>query len=130
MPITFQVNAKENYFISELRGNISDQELVDSFTAFYESDQWSPGMNELTMLCVAEESNITKEGLMRLAIVTTKFFKKHHIQETHTAVYAPDDLTFGVSRMYEMMIKDSPETYHIFRDLDEAKLWLASLPRP
>lgn len=43
---------------------------------------------------------------------------------TYTAIVADKDLTYGLSRMYEMMSDDVPTIIHIFRDIDDAKKWL------
>lgn len=103
---------------------MTDDELLNSFIAFYESKQWLPGMNELTDLSEGDASQITTDGLKRLAITTEQIFRNNGIKFSKTAVYAPKDLSFGLSRMYEIMIDESPENFHVFRDIDKAKSWL------
>mgnify|MGYP006299911201 CR=1 FL=1 len=124
MPITFEVNHKDNYFISHFKGVVTDAELLRSFVAFYKSHQWTPGMNELTDLSEGDGSQLTTDGLIKLATATKEIFQKKGVKHTKTAVYAPQDLSFGLSRMYEAMIYDSPEDFRVFRNIDEAKKWL------
>lgn len=124
MPITFTVNNTDRYFVSSFKGIVTDDELVNSFVEFYESEQWTPGMNELTDLSEGDASLITTDGLQKLAIATEQIFVKNEVKYSKTAVYAPKDLAFGLSRMYEVMIDESPEHFRVFRDIDEAKRWL------
>lgn len=36
----------------------------------------------------------------------------------------PNDLVFGMARMYQILTETSPDEVEIFRDLDEALRWL------
>lgn len=126
MSITFRINHKDNYFVSSFKGLVTDAELLNSFKAFYESEQWVPGMNELTDLSEGDGSQLTIDGLQRLAIFTEQIFKKNAIKFSKTAVYAPEDLSFGLSRMYEGMIYESPENFQVFRNIEKAKSWLTN----
>ena len=124
MSITFTINHKNNYFVSSFKGIVTDDELLNSFKSFYESELWTPGMNELTDLSEGDASQITTDGLRKFSIFTKQVFRKNEVEFSKTAVYAPKDLPFGLSRMYEVMIAESPEHFHVFRDLDKAKRWL------
>ena len=124
MSITFTINHKDGYFVSSLKGSVTDDELLNSIKSFYESELWIPGMNELFDLSEGDASQITAEGLERLAVYTEQMYRKNEVEFMKTAVYAPKDLPFGLSRMYEVMIAESPEHFHVFRDLDKAKRWL------
>jgi len=126
MSITFTVNNKDKYFTSFFKGLVTDDELLNSFIAFYESEQWLPGMNELTDLSEGDASQITTDGLRKLAVFTEQIFRKNEVEFSKTAVYAPKDLAYGLSRMYEVMIDESPENFQVFRDIDKAKRWLTN----
>ena len=45
MPIEFSVKEDKGYYITELSGTISDQELLDAYDAFLNSAEWKPGLN-------------------------------------------------------------------------------------
>ena len=124
MSITFTINHKDGYFVSSLKGSVTDDELLNSIKSFYESELWIPGMNELFDLSECDASQITAEGLERLAVYTEQIYRKNEVEFMKTAVYAPKDLPFGLSRMYEVMIDESPESFYVFKDIDKAKRWL------
>ena len=124
MSITFTINHKDNYFVSSFKGIVTDDELLNSFKSFYESELWISGMNELTDLSEGDASQITTDGLRIFAIFTEQVFIKNEVKFSKTAVFAPKDLPFGLSRMYEVMIDESPENFCVFKDIDKAKRWL------
>ena len=124
MSITFTINNKDKYFVALFKGVVTDTELLHSFVTFYESEQWIPGMNELIDLSVADVTQITSDGMRKLAVATEQIFRKNGVEFSKTAVYAPEDLSFGLSRMYEVMVDESPEYFYVFRDIDELKNWL------
>ncbi|MCK4866191.1 MAG: hypothetical protein KAT06_12310 [Gammaproteobacteria bacterium] len=115
MPITFTINHNDNYFVSSLKGTVTDDELLNSFKLFYESELWIPGMNELTDISEGDVSQITSDGMRKLAIFTEQTFRKNEVEFSKTAVYAPKDLPFGLSRMYEVMIDESPENFYVYQ---------------
>ena len=41
-----------------------------------------------------------------------------------TALFAPDNLTFGLARMYEAFTDSLPVDFSVFKDVDSAFLWL------
>jgi hypothetical protein len=50
------------------------------------------------------------------------------IKRARVAIVAPDDLAFGVSKMYAGHMGSSPWTIEVFRGKDLALAWLASQP--
>lgn len=55
-------------------------------------------------------------------------YSKHtaHLRGTHwkTAIVAPGDLSFGLSRMFAIFIDDAPFEIEIFRTMEEARKWV------
>ena len=39
------------------------------------------------------------------------------------ALVSSNDIVFGMTRMYEMMMDNAPQTVKTFRDIEEAKNW-------
>lgn len=81
-------------------------------------------MRELVDLSEADVSNVTADGLVSLAMTLADLFERDGIELYKTAVYSPEDLPFGLSRLYEAYTADSPESVQVFRDRDEALSWL------
>ncbi len=81
-------------------------------------------MGELVDLSNADLSNITADGLARLAEGLADFFEEAGVAVHRTAVYSAEDLPFGLARLYEAYTFESPETVLVFRDREEALRWL------
>ena len=120
IPITFL----RGYFISKYEGTISDEEVLNAYNDFFQGKEWRPGLNELADLSDANVSLITNQGISRLVELNKRVFKAHNIDSVKTAVYAPEDLPFGLARMYSILAEDSPENIDVFRDFFEAKSWI------
>lgn len=124
MPITFSINHKDGYSIAKFDTRISDEELLNAYKAFYTGKDWRPGQNELVDFSDVDLEEITIKGMINLAEFAESVFKAHNIPSVKTAIYAPKDLTFGLSRMYEAISFESPENVRVFRDILEAEMWL------
>jgi hypothetical protein len=124
MPIIFSINHESGYSISKFEGRISDEELLKAYEDFYMGEYWRPNQNELVDLSNADLTEITTEGMRCLSKFAESVFKAHNILSVKTALYAPKDLLFGLSRIYEVISNGSPENVKVFRDILEAKIWL------
>ena len=122
-PLTHTLHDDLNLLVCIWSGVITDAEMLDGYRRAYADRGWTPGFNEVTDLRRADLSAVTSDGLRGVqALVsesTTGFTGAFR-----TAVLAPTDLTFGLSRMYELMSADSPESVRVCRDVDEAAVWV------
>jgi len=124
MPITFSMNKKDGYFLCTYSGKISDQTLMDAWKAFYEGDEWIPGTNELSDLSDANPTGVTSEGLRSLAAYAKLMHAKHQVSSIKIALYAPQKVQYGLSRIYSALTYDSPENIEVFDDMEEAIKWV------
>jgi hypothetical protein len=71
-------------------------------------------------------SNVTADDFRSVPNMSAKYFtyRKHG----RTAFACPDDLTFGMFRMYSVFadIKCMPYEYEVFRSIDDATKWVQS----
>jgi hypothetical protein len=100
--------------------------MLNDYRAFFASSDWVPGHNELVDLCDADLSKVTPGGLRDLASIVKQIFQSKDVSPK-VAVYAPNDLPFGLARMYSVPAEDF-ETQMVFRDLNEAMVWLHTSP--
>lgn len=122
-PLSHTIHEDLRLLICTWSGVITDAEMLDGYRRAYADRRWTPGFNEVTDLRRADLSAVTSAGLRGVqALVsesTTGFTGAFR-----TAVLAPTDLTFGLSRMYELMAADSPESVRVCRDVDDAAAWV------
>lgn len=123
--ITFSFAHKEDGYLHAIyTGHISDDELMQAWKTLFEDEQWVPTLNFLIDISQADTSTITREGIQRLAYYTQTILEKHGIPSIKAAVFAPRDLQFGLSRVYEALAAQSSETKQVFRSMSEAVAWL------
>lgn len=100
MAITFKTDLSKDYFICQYEGRITDAEALDAWKNYLEGNTWKPEQNEFADLSKAQFDEITVEGLMRLARYIERIYKENNIEQKKVAVYSPNDLPFGIARMY------------------------------
>jgi hypothetical protein len=79
-------------------------------------------MKELADLSEADLTEITADGVWNLARMVEELFRPHNIFPK-VAVYAPNDLDYGMARIYSAHAEKF-EAHRVFRDFDEARAWL------
>jgi hypothetical protein len=126
MPVTFTVESDKGYFISTYFEDLSEEELLRSWDQFFASDRWQPGLKELADLNLAHAENISSYFIRQLAGFTNTFYASRGISTVKVAIYAPENLCFGLSRMYEILTDSSVEKVMVFRDRQKAEFWLMS----
>ncbi|MEJ2545228.1 MAG: hypothetical protein P8Y99_14265 [Calditrichaceae bacterium] len=124
MPLAFSVKKEEGYLICTYTGKITDKILIDSWRAFYESDDWIPGFNEISDISQTDELEVTSTGLRMLAEYAKTMHQKHNIRSIKVAIFAPEKIQYGLSRIYDAMTYNSPEHTRVFDNLEEAEQWI------
>lgn len=124
MPITFDVFPDKKYFLSKWIGEVTDDEMLESYMKFIRSSQFNPYFNELADLRGLTIPDITSSGLMELAGRVESFHKEHNITEMKTAVIIRDTFDNGMAKLYESLVREAPENIKIFSDVNIAEEWL------
>ncbi len=124
MPVTFELNNNDGYFISTWTGVITSAEMLAAYKDFFEGEEWSPGLNELANTSQADLFNITSLGLRQLAIYTQQVYRTNCLASARTSAYCPQDLPLKLVKIYEIWTNESPESIKVFSDIHEAESWL------
>ena len=124
MAITFSPNQEAGYLISRFTGEITDDELLNSYKEYFENEDWIPLSKEIVDLSELDKTTVTSDGMRHLASYIENILSERGITTYHTAIYAPHDLTFGLSRIYDAMTDKSPEFVMVFRQLSDAVSWI------
>jgi hypothetical protein len=102
---------------------VTDDEFLGYYKSMVESDLFSTTMNLLIDLRHTDSSQRTGHALREFAdFVTTKYADTS--SRPKVAVIAPNDLSFGLARMYEVFADSIPWDFVVFRSVDTALAWL------
>ena len=124
MPITFERNHDDGYLEIKYKGQISDSELINSYKSYFSSDDAIPVLNDLTDLSEADLTNLSTDAIRELADYIIRLYKETGIKSLKTAIYAPESLQFGLSRIYNAISFENPQDMKLFRDREKAIQWL------
>jgi hypothetical protein len=123
MNITFQIDTKLNTIFSKARGPISIDDLIHNAKAIQRHPKFKKNLNSLLDLSEArpaENIDFNKVNMFR------DFTES--IQEIRgsckLAIVAPEDLVFGLSRMFAILSEGLSIHTRIFRSEKEAREWL------
>ena len=123
MSISFKIYEDQRFFLSTWVGPISDSDLISSYKKLLEDKKFKPGFHELADARKAGLSGITGEGFHRLSSMVESHLAGK-CKEFKTAIIAPTDFHFGMSRMYQIISDEKIENVMVFREPSEAIKWL------
>ena len=124
MPIIFSMNHDDGYLEIKYKGQISDSEMLSAYKSYFGSDDAIPVLNGLTDLSEADLTNLSSGAIKELADYIIHSYKKSGITSLKSAIYAPNLLEFGLSRMYATISYETPQDIKIFKDREKAIQWL------
>ena len=123
MPITYQLNPDERLVILVHAGVVTDDEFMSFYEALFEDTRFDESFNLLVDLRRAESSVRSAAILNKFA----NFIRRQYESSTaapKVAVVAPEDISFGLARMYEAFSKEVPWEFEVFRAIEAALAWL------
>ena len=112
-----------NLTIIVFSGKVTVDEIVDAIEDYYRGGITTNLIWDYTS---ADLTVITSDQLQHISSVAQSY--AHLRKDGKTAIVMPDELGFGIGRMYEIFneMNEVPIQYHIFKHIDEAMHWLKS----
>ncbi len=121
MPISVQIDKKQGVVFRVIEGSITTEELIESFTAVLESDDYHPGMKTLTDMRDVIHS-ATPQDVRRIAGFILD--QMSTIEALKAAIVVSSDVSFGMTQMLKALVDRGSTDIRVFRELEEATLWL------
>ena len=123
MPISFNFKPEYNVVICRHVGTIDDQEFISSYHSLFEEDRFDPAMDLLVDLRQADSSKRSQEAIQEFAGYLKGWMQKTE-ERSRVAVIAPEDVSFGLARMYEVYAEPAHRDFMVFRETNAALEWL------
>jgi len=123
MPIRYELKPDQKLVILVHVGAVTDEEFLSFYRDLYETAGFDDSFNLLVDLRHTESSVRSTAALAELV----NFMRRQYLSTTRrpkVAVVAPEDISFGLARMYEGFSSDVPWDFVVFRAVDAALAWL------
>jgi hypothetical protein len=123
VPIEFSFEVTARRRIATFRGPITDRELLDAYTILLGDPAYDASLDDLIDLRGVTHMGVTSAGLHSLISMYEERDSPGY--PTRSAILAPTDVLYGVSRMFQTMRGDDhPDELEVFRTLPESMAWL------
>lgn len=121
--ITFAVDVACRLRIATFRGAIFDAELLDAYHPLLTDVRFDPALDDLVDLRAVSHMGVTSAGLHRIIALYDE--REPANLPTRSALVAPTDVLYGVSRMFQTLRGDGHAAeVEVFRTLEAANRWL------
>lgn len=122
MPLRHRFDADRNALFLELRGEVTDEDLLRYVEEATRRPGEPTGHVELVDLRGVDVTRVEGRTLRRIAHQFGQSEKAP--QRVRVALVADSDVSYGLARMYQAFRADSPLDLRVFRDMGEARAWL------
>ena len=122
MPIKKQIDPTKDLTTIIFSGEISYREIIHAMTLYYEGVDGPPTKRVLWDYSRATAENLSVDELEDIAHI--RINSKDKMIPGKTAVVAPMDIAFGMSRMFQAKTLGTQRYLMVFRSLEEANEWL------
>jgi hypothetical protein len=123
MPVSINYNREKDILYVHVKSPASVIDFQNTLTQIVHSKEYAPDVNTLWDFRELNFVEMDPESLKEMVAI-----KKSTPQRkgTKRALLIPNDLAFGMTKMYESMARDLPDHIMIFRSFENAELWLLS----
>ena len=123
MSITFQFRPDLHLILSTHNGDVPDAEFLQSYLDLFSDDNFDLSHDRLIDLRHADSSVRSPDALATLAAFVEERYRNTGLMPK-TAVIAPEYVSFGLSRIYEVFSSLVPGEFVVFKSVDAALAWL------
>jgi hypothetical protein len=123
VPIVYRIEPDVGLVILVHTGVVPDDEFLSSYRTLFGDPQYQKSFNMLVDLRRADSSARSPDTLRQLAEFVRQLFGDAE-EGPKVAVVAPEDISFGLARMYEALSDTVPWDFKVFRDVKVALPWL------
>jgi hypothetical protein len=127
VPVTYEIDRKLAVLRTRCAGDVSFAEVLRHFQELELDASLPPRLDVL--LDLTQMSSIPESDQVRSVAGEVERLQQR-IQWGACAIVASRDVLFGMSRMFEVFADGQFEDSQVFRGLEEAEHWLASLRPP
>jgi hypothetical protein len=125
MTITYHLDPDQRIVFTQISGTLTDEDI-----ARFAVDVWGSlngaVFDGLVDARAVARVTATPRGMQQNAEITTRL--NPTLTPYRVAIVAPQDVVYGVGRMYEVYRERTPGIVQVFRTMEEALAWLRPAP--
>jgi hypothetical protein len=121
MPIEVSIDRKRDLVRRRISGEVSTDDMIRSFEETLRHPEYQPGMNELTDIR-DHVHQTTGEDIRKVADTLKE--RGGFTGNVQHAIVVSRTVSYGLSRMLQMLMDDTPWEVAIFENPGEAERWL------
>lgn len=121
MPISVRIDIKQGVVFRVIKGSVTVDEIIESFSSVLKDDNYRPGMKTLTDMREVVHS-ATPEDVKRIAGFILE--QMSTIGSLKAAVVVSTDVSFGMTQILRALVDRGSTDIRVFRDMEEAMSWL------
>ena len=123
MPINYHIKPNDNIVVIVHVGAVPDDEFLAFYKTFYRDRVVDDSFNLVVDLRRAESYERTSVALKGVVNIMQGYYL-NSTKRPKIAVVAPDDLSFGLARMFEAFSTPVPFEFKVFKTADTGLDWL------
>jgi len=123
MPIEVKIFKEDQLLLSSFVQEVTNYEMISSYEKLMKTNEFFTVNKELVDMRDCSLADISKEAFLSLSSLVESYLNEKYL-DFKTAIVAPEDLSYGLSKLYESYSEHSPETIMVFREAKDALEWL------
>ena len=123
MPIETTIDVEKGLIIRKVIGKFLISDLEAAYAYSFEHPDYKPSMNALWDLHESDIAGVSSEELTE-AVQLVQSVSDKRGSNFKVAFVAPDEVSYGITRMFEAYGNDLGFQMSSFRNMDDAKIWL------
>ena len=128
MPAFYVILKEPALLVSRYTGCLTSGDVLDTLTRYLDDPRYDPAHSHLVDLRQATEFDIDFGRMMRLATRLEPFYTRR-APGARSAILAPQDVAFGVARMYQSLVGERMQNeVGVFRQPEAAAAFLGIAP--
>jgi hypothetical protein len=123
MPISYQIDEARRLVLTTASGALTDSDILRLKARLVADPKWKPGMRELSDVRLIDRLEVTADGVRQMMMRDECHAAA--LASYRLAIVVSHQVVYGMARMYQMLTEQIVPDVRVFRDMEEAKRWLA-----
>ena len=123
MPVKNQIDLENNLIVRTVSGRLTTAEVLNAFNGSLNDKNFVKDMHVIWDVSKADVRQVSADAINTI-VEHIKAHLNNRGSNYKIAIVAPEDLNFGISRMFATYGSDLPVSIGIHRDIDDAYRWL------